>query len=74
MKNTPANPATRRGHARPFLGLGHPLADVRRYAARLRCWSVRSQVRVLRRHDPPLLRHVSGYGLLVALNREIRGR
>jgi hypothetical protein len=59
----------------PFSGLGHSLADVAWAAANM-------TLRPARRPDErdafalgsALPRPVSGYGLLVALGREIRGR
>jgi hypothetical protein len=59
----------------PFLGLGHVLADVRRVAATMRLRRANQPPdEGIRHRAPPPRRHVSGYGLLVALGREIRGR
>ncbi|WP_022661510.1 hypothetical protein [Paucidesulfovibrio longus] len=77
MKNTfhPAKPDTDTERTLPFLGLGHVLADVRRVAATMRLRRTETPPgKGVRHRAPPLRRHVSGYGLLVALGREIRGR
>ncbi|MGE4291544.1 MAG: hypothetical protein AB7E32_04965 [Desulfovibrio sp.] len=68
-------PARAQATALPFAGLGHALAGVS-WAARnmTLCPAVRRKESAVFVRGPEAPRSVSGYGLLVALGREIRGR
>ncbi|MFV0349711.1 MAG: hypothetical protein ACK5JO_14120 [Halodesulfovibrio sp.] len=77
---TVLRPATGEASGLPFTGLGHDLAPVIARAALLE-WTAIPVLAVLhpdasglRPARPEMLPAVAGFGLLVALGREIRGR
>ncbi|UZP68944.1 hypothetical protein N1030_08230 [Desulfovibrio mangrovi] len=77
---TVLRPATGEASGLPFTGLGHDLAPVAAHAALLE-WVPAPRKAVLLQDPsglhptrPETLPAVAGFGLLVALGREIRGR
>lgn len=71
----PVGPVSVEAKVSVFAGLGHVLEDVRRVAAMLAPRPLRRPGESLRpRVSARAARPLSGYGLLLSLGREIRGR